>query len=266
MLGAKVFAQSKWHNAEVRAPVKGRDLLGLRYAGPFDELPAATAAAAAHRVIAWDEVGEDEGTGIVHIAPGCGAEDFALGQSFGLPVLVPIDDNGDFVEGYGQLAGKNAHHIRDDIFVSLDAKKRLHKVSEIHHRYPTCWRCGEEIVFRGVSEWFISAQEIRPRMIRAAREDVEWTPPSAGKRMEDWLNNMQDWCISRKRYWGLPLPFYICECGELTVVGSREELARLAVSGLDQLEELHRPWIDAAKLACPSCGNVASRGTEAGDG
>ncbi|HZT07903.1 MAG TPA: isoleucine--tRNA ligase [Chloroflexota bacterium] len=248
---------------EVVATVKGRDLVGWRYHGPFDELDAQRDVQ--HAVIPWEEVGEEEGTGIVHIAPGCGAEDFALGQRFGLPVLVPIDDNGDFVPGYGPLVGANVHDVRDAVFASLQEKGYLHRVAEIQHRYPTCWRCGEEIVFRGVSEWFISAEEIRPRMIAAART-VAWTPPSAGKRMEDWLNNMQDWCISRKRYWGLPLPFYPCAaCDTLTVVGSVEELRSRAVTGMDQVRELHRPWIDAVRIRCPSCGAEVERVTEVGD-
>ncbi len=250
---------------EVVETIRGSELVGLRYKGPFDELPAQQGVE--HRVIPWEDVGEEEGTGIVHIAPGCGAEDFALGQALGLPVLVPIDDNGDFVPGYGQLVGTNVHDVKDAVVVSLDAKKVLHKVAKIQHRYPTCWRCGEEIVFRGVSEWFVSAQEIRPRMIRAART-VEWTPSYAGKRMEDWLNNMQDWCISRKRYWGLPLPFYPCEqCEKLTVVRSVEELRSLAVDPavLDGVRELHRPWIDAVKIRCPGCGSEVGRVTDVGD-
>jgi isoleucyl-tRNA synthetase len=248
---------------QVVRTLKGSDLVGWLYRGPFDELPAQ--AEVAHRVVPWADVGEDEGTGIVHIAPGCGAEDFALAQEHGLPVLVPIDENGTYPAEYGVLAGMNVRHVNDTVFDSLREKGMLHRVAEIEHRYPTCWRCGEQIVFRGVSEWFISADEIRPRMIAAART-VAWTPPSAGKRMEDWLNNMGDWCISRKRYWGLPLPFYPCSaCNTMTIVGSMDELRELAVSGMEEVRELHRPWIDAVKIRCPQCGETAERVTEVGD-
>ncbi len=243
--------------------LKGAALVGWRYVGPFADVPAQ--AEVRHRVVAWTDVGEEEGTGIVHIAPGCGAEDFDVGQREGLAVIVPIDDNGDFHPGFGPLSGLNVHDVRPAVFAWLEARGMLFKVAEIEHRYPTCWRCGQEIVFRAVSEWFLSAEALRPRLLAAARS-VEWTPAFAGKRMEDWLKNMGDWCISRKRYWGLPLPFYPCEgCGKLNVIGSVAELHERAVSGLEQLRELHRPWIDAVRIQCADCGAVSERITEVGD-
>lgn len=246
----------------VERTLKGSELVGLEYTGPFDDLPVQRHIV--HRIVAWKDVSEEEGTGIVHIAPGCGAEDYELGKSEGLAVVVPIDDAGNYYDGFEWLSRRNTTEVAQPIAHDLGQRGRLYASADYTHRYPVCWRCSSELVFKLVDEWFISAKEIRPLMIEAARQ-VTWEPDWAGKRMEDWLNNMGDWCISRKRYWGLPLPFYICECGELTVVGSREELERLAVSGLDQLEELHRPWIDAVKIACPSCGKVASRVTEVGD-
>ena len=249
--------------SSVIGTVKGSDLVGLRYRGPFDELESQ--ANVDHRVVPWEDVGEEEGTGIVHIAPGCGAEDFGLSKIHDLPVVIPIDENGDYYPGFGFLTGLNSREVAEPVFASLREKGMLYRTEQITHRYPTCWRCGQEIVFRTVYEWFISSEEIRPRMIAAART-VEWTPPAAGKRMEDWLTNMGDWCISRKRYWGLPLPFYPCsKCGTLTVVGSVEELRNLAVSGMDQVRELHRPWIDAVHICCPDCGTDIKRVTEVGD-
>ncbi|HEY8476390.1 MAG TPA: isoleucine--tRNA ligase, partial [Chloroflexota bacterium] len=248
---------------EVLGTVRGSELVGLHYTGPFDDLPAQ--AGVEHRVVPWDEVSDEEGTGIVHIAPGCGAEDFELSKVHGLAVLVPINEVGDYVEGYGDLTGQNVRRVNEPVFESLRSKGLFYKTEAYTHRYPVCWRCGEELVFRLSSEWFIRADEIRPRMIRAARE-VQWVPASAGKRMEDWLNNMGDWNISRRRYWGLPLPFYPCtQCGHLTVVGSMQELKELAVSGLDQLRELHRPWIDAVRVRCRGCGAEVSRVPEVGD-
>ena len=241
----------------------GRDLIGWRYRGPWDELDAQEGID--HQVIPWNDVGEDEGTGIVHIAPGCGAEDFTLGQSLGLPVVVPIDEGGLYYPEFGPLAGVHAHDAAELVFGSLRQKNLLYRVEEIEHRYPCCWRCGEQVLFRAVSEWFINCDEIRPRMIEASRT-VVWNPPSVGKRMEDWLNNMGDWCISRKRYWGLPLPFYPCPtCEQLTVVGSVDELRAVAVSGMDGLQELHRPWIDSVRIKCPNCGSAVERITEVGD-
>ena len=250
---------------EVLGTVKGRDLLGLTYTGPFDELAAQHRVT--HRVIAWEEVGEEEGTGIVHIAPGCGAEDFELSKVHDLPVLVPIDENGAYVRGFEPLVGYNALDVAPVIFASLDQKGMLYKTEDYTHRYPVCWRCGTDLVFRVVSEWFISAQEIRPRM-KAAAATVRWIPTEAGKRMQDWLNNMGDWCISRKRYWGLPMPMWICHaCEHINQPASVEELREMAVNPdvVDALPELHRPWIDEVLVRCEQCGETVKRIPEVGD-
>ena len=250
---------------EIVATVSGASLVGLRYSGPFDDLPAAKEAVAHHRVIAWEDVGEAEGTGIVHIAPGAGDADFQLGKLEKLPVLVPIDENARFVKGHGFLEGKDARDVSKEIADDLERRGRLYRRLDYTHRYPTCWRCREEIVFRVDDEWFLSMEELRPKLMEAAAK-VNWVPESAGKRMQDWLKNMGDWNISRKRYWGLPLPFYSCtSCEHFFVIGSEEELRERATSGLDGLRELHRPWIDAVVIACPKCGGAAKRVTEVGD-
>ncbi len=218
-----------------------------------------------HRVIPWEDVGEEEGTGIVHIAPGCGAEDFELSKVERLDVIVPIDEAGTYLPGFGDFTGRDVRGVREAIFDDLRAKGIAYKIENYTHRYPSCWRCGQELFFRLADEWFISGQEIREPM-KAASAQVDWVPASAGKRMEDWLNNMGDWNISRKRYWGLPLPFYPCEdCKSLTVIGSVAELKERAVSGLDQLQELHRPWIDEVKIRCSTCNTVLDRVPEVGD-
>ena len=252
---------------KVLAEVRGADLVGLEYGGPWDELPAQ--ADVTHRVIPWDEVSEDEGTGIVHIAPGSGAEDFDLSKEHGLPVFVPIDGEGRYLDGFGPLTGRSVLDSTDFIIDILREKRILFDHGDYSHRYPVCWRCREEIVFNFVDEWFIECEAIRPRM-KAAAAKVQWIPESAGKRMQDWLENMGDWAISRKRYWGLPLPFYECaadDCGHLTVVGSIAELRDLAVdaAAVDGLPELHRPWIDAIEIECPACGRPTPRISEVGD-
>ena len=259
-----VFGSAAWDGATVLETVRGRDLVGLRFAGPFDELPAARDGVAHHRVIAWSDVGEAEGTGIVHIAPGCGAEDFALSKTEGLPVLIPIDDQARFRPGHGALDGKDARDVAQEIADDLAAKGRLFRAAPYTHRYPECWRCHEEIVFRVDDEWFISMDELRPQLIEAARA-VSWIPAATGRRMENWLTNMGDWNISRKRYWGLPLPFYTCAQEHFFVLGSQEELRERATAGLDGLRELHRPWIDDVIVACPECGASAKRVKEVGD-
>ncbi|MFN2519927.1 MAG: isoleucine--tRNA ligase [Candidatus Limnocylindria bacterium] len=260
----ETFDQAGWHDSELLEVVKGSALLGLGYRGPFDELPAAAAGVSGHRVIAWEDVGAAEGTGIVHIAPGCGAEDFALSKVEGLPVLVPIDDQARFRPGYGPLEGKDARDVADEVVEYLRARGTLFRAAPYTHRYPECWRCHEEIVFRVDDEWFISMDQLRPRLIEAARA-VNWVPPAGGRRMQNWLENMGDWNISRKRYWGLPLPFYTCANGHFFVIGSEEELHERALRGLDELRELHRPWIDGVVVACPECGVESERVREVGD-
>src|ERR671936_2065732 len=243
--------------------VQGEDLVGLEYEGPFDDLPAQRGVV--HRVIPWNDVALDEGTGIVHIAPGAGAEDFELSRVHDLPVLAPIDEAGRMLPEYGDLAGLTTTEVEDVVVEHLRREGVLGESGRIVHRYPICWRCKTPLVFRVVDDWFISADHIRQPMLDA-NDTVVWTPPQYGKRMDDWLRNMGDWNISRKRYFGLPLPFYPCaECGTLTVVGSRRELEERAVRGLDQLQELHRPWIDEVPIACDGCGREVRRIPEVGD-
>jgi isoleucyl-tRNA synthetase len=240
----------------------GQELVGLHYHAPFEDLPAQ--AGVEHPVIPWDEVALDEGTGIVHIAPGCGAEDFELSRVHGLAVLAPIDESGRFVEGYGEFEGRTTEAVAEPVTELLRERDLLVDAATIIHRYPICWRCRTPLVFRVVDDWFISAQEIRQPMLDA-NDTVEWTPPQYKKRMDDWLRNMGDWNISRKRYFGLPLPFYPCECGHLNVIGSREELEERATGGLEQLQELHRPWIDEIRIRCEQCEAEVERILDVGD-
>jgi isoleucyl-tRNA synthetase len=243
----------------------GAELVGLRYSGPFDELPAQ--AGVAHRIVPWDEVSEAEGTGIVHIAPGAGKEDFALGRECALPVLAPLDDNGVYVAGYDWLSGRKAGAVSDDIAAALESKQLLFSREHYTHRYPVCWRCGTELVFRLVDEWLISMDQLRHQMIEAAQA-ATWLPSFALDRELDWLRNMDDWMISKKRYWGLALPIYPCAaCGHTTVVGSKEELRTRAVAGWDAFagHSPHRPWIDSVLIACATCGASVARVPDVGN-
>jgi isoleucyl-tRNA synthetase len=241
---------------------RGDELVGLEYEGPFDSLPAQKGVV--HRVIPWEDVTLSEGTGIVHIAPGCGAEDFELSRVHDLPVLMPINEAGIFYEPYGEFEGRSTEDVENLVVVELERRGRLAEAGSIIHRYPVCWRCATPLVFRIADDWFIRADEIRQPMLDA-NATVEWTPGFYSKRMDDWLRNMDDWNISRRRYFGLPLPFYPCgSCGRLTVIGSLEELRDHATGGLDQLKELHRPWIDEVLIAC-ECGAEVRRIQEVGD-
>ena len=249
---------------EVVRALKGEELVGLHYETCFADLEAQ--AGIEHKIVAWEDVAADEGTGVVHIAPGCGIEDFELGERLGLPKVMPIDDMGIYLEGFGFMTGKDSHTIADEVFAKLDEQNKLYKVEPHEHSYPVCWRCKSEIVFRLVPAWYIKTSEIKPKLIECANS-VKWEPASNGKRMNDWLTNMGDWNISRKRYYGMPLPFYPCSCGHITVIGSKDELREKAVDQalVDALPELHRPWVDEVKIKCPHCGKEVSRVSDIGD-
>jgi isoleucyl-tRNA synthetase len=246
---------------------QGKDLLGWSYRGPFDELPAVMNAGVVHRVIAWKDVGEAEGSGIVHIAPGCGKEDYVLGKENCLAVVAPIDEYGVFVDGFAWLTGLGAAEAAPRIFADLEQKGILFKLQRFSHRYPICWRCKSELVFRLVDEWFISMDKLRYEIMEVTKK-IRWIPDFGLERELDWLRNMDDWMISKKRYWGLALPIYECkQCGSFEVIGSEIELRQRAVEGWEDFSghTPHRPWVDAVKIECPKCGATVSRIPDVGN-
>ena len=273
----------------------GADLVGWRYRGPFDELPAVREALAKgtrdepgaayeHRVVAWEDVGEDEGTGVVHIAPGCGAEDYQLGKALGLPVIGPIDEDGLYFPGFGWLSGREAPAVAQAIIDDLERRRFFYHLEAYTHRYPHCWRCGTPLLFRLVDEWFISMGEVydQPRetltreqvdaslryQIMEVCADIRWIPGFGYERELDWLLNMHDWMISKKRYWGLALPIYDCTaCGTFDVIGGRGELRERAISGWEAFDghTPHRPYVDEVAIACPGCGDSVRRIPDVGN-
>mgnify|MGYP001229794604 CR=1 FL=1 len=251
--------------AHVVREVPGSALVGWTYEGPFDALPAQHGIT--HRVIPWQDVSAAEGTGLVHIAPGCGAEDFALGKEHGLAVLAPIDEFGVFTDAYGWLARRHVYDVANPIKEDLERRGLLYDAEEYTHRYPMCWRCGSQLVFRLVDEWFISMDPIREPMMAVTRQ-IRWIPEFGLERELDWLRNMHDWMISKKRYWGLALPIYECAgCGSFEVIGSETELEARAVEGWETFagHTPHRPWIDAVKIRCARCGAPVSRILDVGN-
>ena len=256
-------AAARYPDERFEETLRGSDLVGWGYEGPFDTLGPGNAVD--HQVIPWDEVSLEEGTGIVHIAPGAGQEDFDLGKTLGLPVLAPVDEAGRFYEDYGWLHGLSTADAADQIVGDLKERGVLVEAGLYEHRYPHCWRCDTPLIWRVADDWFIGVEEVRPQLMEA-NETIDWTPEYMGKRMADWLRNMGDWNISRRRFYGLPLPFYPCACGHLTVIGSKAELGERATAGFEQLEELHRPWVDRVTIRCQACGKEdVKRVTEVGD-
>jgi isoleucyl-tRNA synthetase len=267
---------------EVVRELPGSELLALAYDGPFDRLEAqqrpggltpygptgdgSSTAIDGHRVIAWDEVSDTDGTGIVHIAPGCGAEDARLGKVENLVSIAPLDDAGRYVEGFGELTGRHVSEVADPIVADLRARSLLVAKEAYPHVYPHCWRCKEELIFRLVDEWFIK-MDWRDRIQKTVPE-IRWIPPDGEARELDWLRNMGDWMISKKRFWGLALPIWVCEsCDAFEVIGGEAELRERAIEGWERFEghTPHRPWIDAVKIRCQACGGVAERIEDVGN-
>jgi isoleucyl-tRNA synthetase len=231
----------------------GIDFVGQEYEPPFPQgsLP--------YKIIPWNDVDESEGTGAVHIAPGCGEADYELGKKHSLFVLVPLDDNGKYLPGFAPwldglyfTKASNAvvdHITKSDHFVSLGAHR---------HRYPHCWRCKSPLAFRLVKEWFLRTEPIRHRL-KAVAADMDWQPAYAGTQMQNWLDSMGDWCISRRRFWGLPLPIWKCENGHTHVM-------ELDVgSDPHHMTNYHRPTVDTFELACKTCGRASHRIQAVGD-
>jgi isoleucyl-tRNA synthetase len=279
---------------EIVGELSGAAMLGWPYRSPFDEEVMAqqspggyppevsavmfgrgdvdaSSSRDSHRVIAWDEVGEKEGTGIVHIAPGCGKEDFLLGRANKLPAIAPLNEQGAFLAPFGDLAemSANATETTDKIIDKLRLFGVLLEVERYPHSYPHCWRCKTELLFRLVDEWFIN-MSWRDEIKRVV-EQVRFLPESInGKARElDWLSNMGDWMISKKRFWGLALPIWVDEDDPdlFEVIGSHQELKERAVEGWDKFDghTPHRPWIDLVKIRNPKTGNLMSRIPDVGN-
>jgi len=250
---------------KVLEKLKGKDLIGWEYTAPFEDLDVQKGVE--HKVISWEDVSDQEGTGIVHIAPGCGREDYGLSKKYGLSVIKALDEAGNYISGFGELTGKNVSEVNEQIFEYLRERDVLYQKQKITHRYPICWRCKTELVFRLVDEWFIAMDEIRDE-IMAVTKKINWMPSFGLERELDWLSNMQDWNISKKRYWGLALPIYECKkCGHIDVIGSREELQERAVAGWEEFDghSPHKPWIDKVKISCSECGEEVSRIPDVGN-
>ena len=265
--------------------VKGKELLGFRYRGPFDHLSAVKKAASEsdkfHTVVEADPlimpISNTEGTGLVHTAVSAGTEDFALGKKLGLPMIPLIADNADYLPSLDSLAGKNAKKHPEVILDFLAEREKegedwIFRIENYTHRYPACWRCKTELVWKVADVWYISMDKVDPddkegRTLRQKMKDVArkitWKPQFGLDRELDWLGNMHDWLISKKnRYWGLALPIWVCDtCKKFDVIGGKEELKDHAIAGWDKFDghTPHKPFIDEVKIKCPHCADTMSR-------
>jgi len=233
-----------------------------------------------HSVIPTDTrimpISEDEGTGLVHTAVSAGTEDYKLGQKLGLPMIPVINDRAEYLDGLDFLTGKNAKKHPEIILDIMEKEGFMYKTEQYKHRYPACWRCKTELVWKVTDEWYIAmdkeakgdskdikqSKSLRERMKDAAGE-INWIPAFGKERELDWLNNMHDWLISKKnRYWGLALPIWECDkCGNFDVIGSKDELEKRVVEGWDEFEgkSPHKPQIDKVKVKCSQCSEMSNR-------
>ena len=271
--------------------IKGSEMVGWEYEGPYDDFEAQSEyggypnidddlkekrinSAENHSVInpGKDAIGNDivvagEGTGIVHMAPGCGDIDHSVGKNLGLVNIAPLDNESRFIEKFGWLTGKVAteKETTQDIINDLKNRGFLVHVEDYPHVYPHCWRSGDELVFRLVDEWYIN-MDWRGK-IKNIVDDIEWIPEWGREREHEWLDNMGDWMISKKRFWGLALPIWTFDDGSFFVIGSKQELQELAVEGWDEFEgnTPHRPWIDKVKIKHPETGLIGIRIQDVGN-
>lgn len=278
--------------------VKGKELVGLRYRSVFDGLQSVEKARKEsadkfHIVVATDDlimpISMDEGTGLVHTAVSAGTEDFKLGQKLELPMIPIIADNADYLSGLGEFSGKNAKKNPRIILDYMEKREKdegiwVFKIFSYRHRYPACWRCKTELVWKVTDEWYVAMDKPWPNLrlkiknlkLQKQKEGktlrelcietagkIKWIPGFGKERELDWLKNMHDWLISKKnRYWGLALPIWECQkCGSFEIIDSKEELKEKAVAGWEKFagHTPHKPWIDEVKIKCAKCGEMISR-------
>lgn len=243
---------------EIVKKYKGRDLEYKEYHPLFEEIDYSKYKKKLHYIICDDYVTLTDGTGIVHIAPAFGEDDNRVGKKYGLPVVQLVDSKG-CMTGDTPWAGKFVKDADPLILEDLKAKNALYAAIPFEHSYPFCWRCQTPLIYYARESWFIKMTDVKDDLI-ANNNTVNWIPPSIGKgRFGDWLENVQDWSISRNRYWGTPLNIWECEdCGHQHAVGSIAELKEMSDNCPDDIE-LHKPYIDAVTLKCPKCGGVMHR-------
>ena len=232
----------------------GSALVGTRYEPLYPNANHGT-----HRVVAAGFVSMTEGTGVVHIAPGYGADDLEIGLREGWPVFSPVDDDGRFTDQAPEFVqGRFVKDADPDITADLDRRGLLFSAAPYRHTYPLCWRCDTPLLYMARTSWYVRTTERKERLLDV-NEHVDWHPDHIKDgRYGDWLRNNIDWALSRERYWGTPLPLWRCGQGHFTPVGSLQELSALArrdVTGMDP----HRPAVDEVEIACAQCGEVARR-------
>lgn len=242
---------------EVLAEMKGKELEYMEYE---QLMPFVKAEKKAFFVTVGDFVTTEDGTGIVHIAPAFGEDDYQIGRRYGLPVLQPVSEEGKYITTPWE--GRFVMDCDVDIIKWLHAEDKLFKKEKIDHNYPHCWRCSTPLLYYAKPSWYIEVTKMKEQLL-ANNKSVNWYPDYVGeKRFGNWLENLNDWALSRNRYWGTPLNIWRCGCGHTQSVGSRKELIEKAIETVDDTVELHRPYVDDIHLKCDKCQGLMTRVTE----
>ncbi|MBC7089243.1 MAG: isoleucyl-tRNA synthetase [Methanobacteriaceae archaeon] len=255
---AESLADTILEDYKIIKRIKGSELEGLKYEHPLkEEVPYHKNIE--HHIIVGEHVTLTEGTGCVHTAPGHGPEDFEIGKKYDLPIFCPVDEAGKFKKEAGKYEGQFVKNADPFIIQDLKSKGLLFRADTIKHRYGFCWRCKTPIIYLATQQWFLKITEIKNKMLDEIKK-VEWIPSWAGEsRFRNWIENAKDWTISRQRYWGIPLPIWVCEkCGEIKVIGSVKELKENMIQGELKGDFMHRPYVDNIILEC-ECGSKMKR-------
>ena len=233
----------------------GKELEGVEYTPLFPYF-SDKKAEGAFRVISAEFVSTEDGTGIVHIAPGFGEDDAEAGRANGVPAVCPIDDEGRFLDDVTDYAGRFVKEADKDIIRQLKEEGALIKRDQYQHNYPHCWRCDSPLLYRAVSSWFVDIAKIKEKML-ASNSRINWVPGHLKEgRFGKWLANARDWAISRNRYWGAPIPVWKCECGETRCIGS---IAELEEHSGEKVNDLHKHFVDKLTFTCEKCNGTMHR-------
>ena len=266
--GCYIVAESRvealfGETATVRTKWKGVELAGLRYERPLNLVPDPVDSGNGWTVVVEDFVSAEEGTGVVHMAPAFGADDYAAGQKHGLPMINPIDDAGCFIDSTALVGGQFVKDADSALVDELRSKEKLFDIGRVTHSYPHCWRCASPLLYVARDSWFAATSRFRETLL-ANNDQVKWYPAEVGEnRFGEWLRGNVDWALSRDRYWGTPLPVWVCDedRDHLQWIGSFSELSEL-VGKLPEDFDPHRPFIDDYSWPCAECAGTMRRAPE----